>query len=138
MPDPQLCSEEEISELVNRFYARVRSDARLGPIFNAHVQDWDAHIVKLTDFWSSALRGTRRYRGTPMPIHAALPGLSAELFRHWLQLFEETAAELPNLALYERVTALAQRIAQSLWYGYQMARKPAGHPASITEELTHG
>jgi len=138
MPDPQLCSEEEISELVNRFYARVRTDERLGPIFNAHVQDWGAHLVKLTDFWSSALRGTRRFRGTPMPVHTALPGLNAELFQHWLQLFDATAGELPNAALRERASELAHRIAQSLWYGYQMVRHPADHPVQMDEELTHG
>ncbi|MBI3531281.1 MAG: group III truncated hemoglobin [Burkholderiales bacterium] len=136
MPDPQLCSEEEIAELVNRFYARVRRDEQLGPIFQAHVHDWDAHLVKLTDFWSSALRGTRRFRGTPMPVHAALPGLTAGLFRHWLQLFEATAAELPNQALRKRVTELADRIAQSLWYGYQIAHQTPQDAAQI-EELSH-
>lgn len=136
MPDPQLCSEEEIAELVNRFYARVRRDEQLGPIFQAHVHDWDAHLVKLTDFWSSALRGTRRFRGTPMPVHAALPGLTAGLFLHWLQLFEATAAELPNQALRERVTELANRIAQSLWYGYQIAHHMPQDTAQI-EELSH-
>lgn len=136
MPDPQLCSEEEIAELVHRFYARVRRDEQLGPIFQAHVHDWDAHLVKLTDFWSSALRGTRRFRGTPMPVHAALPGLTAGLFRHWLQLFEATAAELSNQALRERVTELAGRIAQSLWYGYQMVHLTPQDAAQI-EELSH-
>lgn len=136
MPDPQLCSEEEISELVNRFYARVRSDAQLGPIFNTHVHDWDAHLAKLTDFWSSALRGTRRYRGTPMPIHTALPGLNAELFRHWLQLFDATVAELPNATLRKRASELAHRIAQSLWYGYQIANHTPRKPEQI-EGLLH-
>ena len=136
MPDPQLCSEDEIAALVHHFYARVRRDAQLGPIFNTHVQDWDAHLVKLTDFWSSALRGTRRFRGTPMPVHAALPGLTAALFQHWLQLFETTVAELPNQALRERASALAERIAQSLWYGYQMANHRQHEPAQI-EELLH-
>jgi len=136
MPDPQLCNEEEIAELVHRFYARVRRDEQLGPIFHAHVHDWDAHLVKLTDFWSSALRGTRRFRGTPMPVHAALPGLTAGLFRHWLQLFEATAAELPNQALRERATELAGRIAQSLWYGYQIAHQTPQDAAQI-EELSH-
>lgn len=136
MPDPQLCSEDEIAALVHHFYARVRRDAQLGPIFNTHVQDWDAHLVKLTDFWSSALRGTRRFRGTPMPVHAALPGLTAALFQHWLQLFETTVAELPNQALRERVSALAECIAQSLWYGYQMAKHRQQEPAQI-EELLH-
>ncbi len=127
MPDPQLCTEEEITTLVQRFYARVRRDARLGPIFNTRIHDWPAHEAKLVDFWSSALRGTRRFRGTPMPVHAALPGLTAELFGHWLQLFDDTAATLPNFALRERVTHLAHRIADSLWYGYQLA-----HPGAET------
>jgi hemoglobin len=134
MPEAELCSEEEIEQLVRRFYARVRIDGILGPIFETRVIDWDEHITKLTDFWSSALRGTRRYRGTPMPIHAALPGLNAGMFEHWLRLFSETAASLPNERLRERVTHLAQRIAQSLWYGYQMHH----NPADMGEELSHG
>ena len=131
MPDPQLCSEEEIAELVQRFYARVRGDAQLGPIFNARVHDWPAHEAKLCDFWSSALRGTRRFRGTPMPVHAALPGLTAELFGHWLQLFDQTLATLSNAALRERAGELAHRIADSLWYGYQLANHAPGSRADL-------
>ena len=131
MPDPQLCSEEEIAELVRRFYARVRRDAQLGPIFNGRVHDWHAHQAKLCDFWSSALRGTRRFRGTPMPVHAALPGLTAELFRHWLQLFDATLATVPNAALRARAGELAHRIADSLWYGYQLAKHAPASPADI-------
>jgi hemoglobin len=131
MPDPQLCTEAEITALVQTFYARVRQDAQLAPIFNAHVHDWPAHLIKLTDFWSSALRGTRRFRGTPMPVHAALPGLSAELFQHWLQLFDANLADVPNAALRERASELAHRIADSLWYGYQLAHAatPMAEPA---------
>ena len=131
MPDPQLCSEEEIAELVRRFYARVRRDAQLGPIFNARVHDWPAHEAKLCDFWSSALRGTRRFRGTPMPVHAGLPGLSAELFGHWLELFNQTVTTLGNAALRERARELAQRIADSLWYGYQLANHAPESPADV-------
>ena len=131
MPDPQLCTEEEIAELVQRFYARVRRDARLGPIFNARIHDWPAHEAKLIDFWSSALRGTKRFRGTPMPVHAALPGLSAELFGHWLQLFDATLATLPNAALRQRAGELARRIADSLWYGYQLANHAPASPAEV-------
>ncbi len=135
MPDPQLCSEEEIATLVQRFYARVRHDAQLGPIFNARIHDWPAHEAKLCDFWSSALRGTRRFHGTPMPVHAALPGLTAALFQHWLQLFDETVATLPNTALRERVSHLAHRIAGSLWYGYQLANPATGTRTGL-QELT--
>lgn len=123
MPTPDLCTEEEVTELVHAFYARVREDARLGPIFDAHVRDWDRHLATMVDFWSGALRGTARFRGMPMPKHVALPGLSADLFRQWLALFGQTTARLRNAAMGQRANALAERIAESLWYGYQMSRQ---------------
>ena len=46
MADPRLCSEEEIVALVHQFYAKVRVDADLGPIFNSNVDDWDQHLSK--------------------------------------------------------------------------------------------
>ena len=124
MPTPDLCTEEEIARMVHAFYGRVRDDAVLGPIFNAKIADWDHHLGKMVDFWSSALRGTSRYRGTPMPKHVALPGLQAATFERWLELFHETSAELGNGEMQGRANELAGRIAQSLWYGYQLHRQP--------------
>ena len=123
MPTPDLCTEAEVHDLVHAFYDSVRDDAQLGPIFNAHVRDWDRHLATMVDFWSGALRGTARFRGTPMPKHIALPGLSADLFRQWLRLFRATTAALPNVAMAQRASDLAERIAESLWYGYQMSRQ---------------
>jgi hemoglobin len=131
MPTPHLCTEEEVHELVHRFYANVRDDANLGPIFEAHVRDWDGHLGTMVDFWSGALRGTGRFRGTPMPKHVALPGLSADLFRQWLALFRGTTASLRNAALAERANDLAGRIAESLWYGYQMSRQADPLPREL-------
>jgi hemoglobin len=122
MPAADLCTEEEIVQLVYGFYDAVRRDAVLGPIFNQHVKNWDTHLPTMVDFWSSALRGTARFRGAPMPKHAALPDLRVELFQHWLALFRETTAALPNAALADKANDLAKRIAQSLWYGYQMSQ----------------
>jgi len=122
MPNAELCTEAEVAQLVHNFYQNVRKDELLGPIFDRHVKDWDRHLATMVDFWSSALRGTARFRGAPMPKHAAIPGLNAELFKHWLQLFRQTNEALPNTALREKANALADRIAQSLLYGYQMSR----------------
>ena len=124
----ELCDEQAVTRLVHGFYARVRQDPTLGPFFDAHVVDWDHHLAKMVDFWSSTLRGTARYRGTPMPKHAALPGLDAQMFDRWLLLFRETTLSLGNPALRERADDLAARIAQSLWYGYQMSRAPDSIP----------
>src|SRR5690606_5017273 len=120
----EICTEEEIATLVYRFYDRVRDDATLGPIFNTHVHDWDTHLEKMVRFWSSLMRGTATYNGTPMPKHIALPGLKAELFQHWLALFHDTTQTLPNRAFAEKAEDFAQRIARSLWYGYQLHNDP--------------
>ena len=131
MPSPDLCTEDEIAHLVHSFYGRVRGDGALGPVFAAHVKDWDTHLAKMVDFWSSALRGTARFRGTPMPKHIALPGLSAELFGRWLALFDQTTAALQNAPMRERANELARRIAESLWYGYQLSRDGNALPQGL-------
>lgn len=128
----ELCSEVEVSNLVHAFYARVRQDEVLGPIFETHVDDWDHHLAKLVDFWSSILRRTGRFSGAPMPKHAALPGLSADLFQRWLGLFRDIAQAQPNRAMGEQACAMAERIAQSLWMGYQMSRAPDAMPTALS------
>ena len=120
--------------MLRAFYDTVRQDEQLGPIFDTYIGDWNEHLAKLTDFWSSILRGTRRFRGTPMPKHVALPDLSASLFERWLALFREATAAQPNRAMGEQAYETAQRIAESLWYGYQLSRRPE----TVPTELQHG
>ncbi|MBS0242344.1 MAG: group III truncated hemoglobin [Proteobacteria bacterium] len=115
-------TEEMIRTLVHTFYSRVRQDEVLGPIFNAAIDDWDAHLAKLCTFWSSVTLMTGRYHGTPMPAHARLPGIAAPHFERWLALFEETAASIcrpPAAALF---IDRAHRIAQSLQMGIAIHR----------------
>lgn len=128
----ELCTEEEVASLVHAFYARVRKDEVLDPIFGARIADWDHHLAKLVDFWSAILRRTARFSGTPMAKHAALPGLSLELFERWLGLFEITLTEQPNRAMADQALQAAHRIAQSLWSGYQMSRDPKALPAEVS------
>ena len=132
MATPELCTDAEIATLVEAFYARVRDDAVLGPVFEQHVADWGRHLPKMIDFWSSTLRGSKRYRGTPMPVHCALPGLTDSMFERWLDLFVDTARTQPNGAMAERAVELSRRIAQSLWYGYQLHRQPDRIPAALS------
>lgn len=131
MSSDAICTLDEITALVHDFYAVIRQDALLGPIFNAHVSDWDTHLGRMVSFWSSTLLGDGSYRGTPMARHTVLPDLDAGLFRHWLGLFYATTAALPNQALRARADELANRIAQSLWYGYQIHNAPHGDPDGL-------
>jgi hemoglobin len=57
--------------------------------------------------------------------------LSAALFQHWLALFHKTTDSLPNEAMRERANDLAGRVADSLWYGYQLSRQPAQLPEEL-------
>src|SRR5690625_4236298 len=126
-----LCTVEEITTLVHQFYARIREDSQLGPIFNAHIDNWDDHLDTMASFWSSLLIGAGTYRGTPMPKHAALPDLNAGLFQQWLALFEETSNNLDNRQLAAKAQEYAHRIARSLWYGYQIQHQPNQAPSEV-------
>ncbi len=134
MSAPVDCTEEEVTAMVHEFYAAIRMDPVLGPIFNAHVHDWDEHLVTLSDFWSSILRRTGRFSGAPMPKHIALHGLTAELFQRWLELFRTITADQPNQAMGEHAYAMAQRIAESLWYGYQIAHGKNISPSGLAQD----
>lgn len=103
---------EEISELVDRFYAKVRLDPEIGPIFNATVDDWPAHLSLLKNFWSTVLFTEQSYKGDPLAKHLPLL-LDPPHFARWLALFEDTAQEVmppPHAAV---ILDKAHRIAQN-------------------------
>jgi truncated hemoglobin YjbI len=62
-------TEEGLAALVSAFYAKVRQDPLIGPVFKGAIEDWDEHLPKLQSFWSSLMLGTGRYKGRPMPAH---------------------------------------------------------------------
>ncbi|HWM82219.1 MAG TPA: group III truncated hemoglobin [Pseudolabrys sp.] len=108
--------EAMIATLVQTFYARVRRDPLIGPIFEERITDWDAHIEKLCAFWSSVALMTGRYHGQPMRVHLPLP-VGEEHFNRWLALFEATATELCPPAAVTHFMERARRIADSLEFG---------------------
>ena len=117
MEHARTLDEASLAALVDRFYDKVRADPALGPVFNAAVHDWPAHKQLLTSFWSSVALGTRSYRGNPMAVHRAQPGISAAHFTRWLQLWRETTAEMFAPEAARTLRAYAERIGESLQYG---------------------
>lgn len=93
---PDMLDEDMIHAVVHGFYAGIRKDDLLGPIFNAAIapEDWPVHLAKMCDFWSATLLRTGRYDGRPLPPHLAIPGLGETHFRRWLTLFRETVHRL--------------------------------------------
>lgn len=108
--------EAMIDRLVRGFYAKVRADAILGPVFEARIHDWETHLVRMNAFWSSVALMSGRYHGQPMEKHVALP-VDAHHFDRWLALFEETARALCPPAAANHFAERAHRIAESLELG---------------------
>jgi len=105
-----------ISELVETFYARVRADATLGPIFNKEIGDnWGPHLARMKDFWASVALNAGRYNGKPVPAHQKLTGVTAAHFQIWLGLFRQTLEDTaPSPEAVPYFMERAARIAQSL------------------------
>ncbi len=109
-------TEPLIERLVRGFYAKVRADAVLAPIFDARIGDWEPHLERMCAFWSSVALMSGRYHGTPMVKHMPLP-VDADHFDRWLALFEETAREVCPPPAATHFVELARRIAASLELG---------------------
>ncbi|MGH7089053.1 MAG: group III truncated hemoglobin [Stellaceae bacterium] len=108
--------EAMIERLVRGFYAKVRADAALGPVFEARIAEWEPHLRRMCRFWSSVALMSGLYHGSPMEKHMVLP-VGARHFDRWLALFEETARELCPPAAAAHFAERAHRIAESLELG---------------------
>jgi hemoglobin len=109
-----------LAALVDAFYAAVRRDPELGPLFEQAIAEegWPEHLALLTDFWSSVMLASGAYKGNPMATHRRLlPALTPALFERWLALFGETADRLFIPPLARQLRARAERIAESLQLG---------------------
>ena len=115
-------TEATIAAVVHAFYARAREDTELGAIFNPAVADWDDHLTRLCDFWSSVMLMTGRYKGTPMTVHARLEALGPAHFDRWLELFAQTVREICTPEAAALFEDRARRIAQSLQMGIAVSR----------------
>lgn len=116
-------TEDDIARLVPRFYARVRVDAVLGPIFEDRIDDWPRHLSKLEAFWSSVMLTSGRYKGQPMVAHLRhAEHMTADNFRRWLSLWTEVTEEVLGPALASEFQSKAARIAESLQLGVQFQR----------------
>ena len=116
--------EALLTELVHRFYAKIRADAVLGPIFAARITDWEPHLERMVAFWSSVALMTGRYHGAPVPKHMSLP-VTWSHFERWLALFRETAQETCPPAGAAHVIERAERIARSLHMAVEDAASDA-------------
>ncbi len=124
MMDKVQIDEAGLKHLIETFYARVRQDDMIGPLFNDAVHDWPDHLERLTAFWSSIMLGSGRYKGQPVPAHMQHKDrIAPEMFDRWLRLWQMTTDELMAPEAAAQLQAKAARIAESL--GLALFFKPA-------------
>lgn len=77
----------DIELMVDTFYATIREDALLGPIFNNAIKDnWPTHLDTMYRFWQTVLLHEFAYKGSPFVPHRKLP-IEPHHFDRWLSLF---------------------------------------------------
>lgn len=122
---------QKIAQVVRRFYDRVRVDDEIGPVF-AVVEDWDEHLVRLSEFWSSVALMTGQYKGNPLAMHLVhMNRFKPEMFERWLTLWEATTGELLSAQDASVLQAKAARIASR----FRFAMFPTCGNASPVSDL---
>ena len=85
---------EDIKTFVDAFYAKIRADELLAPVFALKIasSEWDKHLQRMYNFWNTVLFFQRSYKGNPFSKHTQLP-IEYQHFTQWILLFETTIDE---------------------------------------------
>jgi hemoglobin len=107
-----IADEADVRNLVDIFYGKVRRDELLAPIFEPVIGDhWENHLQRMTDFWSTLLLYTRKFKDDPLTKHLPL-ALTKEHFDRWLSLFRQTVDELFQGQIAQNAKSRANSIAR--------------------------
>jgi hemoglobin len=112
MQKQDILNLDDVKQLVNVFYGKVRENEMLAPVFNERIQDrWPEHLEKMYRFWQTVLLEEHTYFGAPFPPHAKLQVAHAH-FEKWMELFNQTVDEL----------FVGERAEEAKWRGQKMAQ----------------
>ena len=126
-------NETQLEALIPCFYARVREDALIGPVFDGAIADWDDHLEKLIAFWSSVMLTSGRYKGNPVAAHMKHLGeITPPMFDRWLSLWTEVTEEILPATAAAALQGKAARIAESLKLAlYFRLPRTSGSPTAV-------
>lgn len=112
--DAAKLEESQIPPVLERFYEKVRRDPMLGPVF-AVVADWPEHLQRLSEFWSSLMLTSGKYKGNPVAMHLIhADKIEPAMFVRWLAIWRETTDEMLPAAVAQEMQIKAGRIAARL------------------------
>ncbi|PIE15039.1 MAG: globin family protein [Rhodobacterales bacterium] len=120
----------QIDQVMQVFYASVRHDQTLGPIFERHIgtdaESWDHHIAKISRFWHRGILHEGEYSGNPMTAHTRAGDIYAHHFDIWLALFDRALAQVLPAEPAAQWSALAHRMGRGLRMGVKDINQPEG------------
>ena len=112
-PFERLGGAPVLMNLLRGFYADVRQDEVIGPIFDAHIQDWPTHLDRIGSFWARQLGAFSNYSGGFGAAHLPLQ-LKEIHFQRWLGLWERHCRRELDPESAEFLIVRAHEIAQQL------------------------
>lgn len=123
-----IMNREDVFLLVSTFYTKVRANERIGFFFNDTIEDWPAHLEKLTDFWETNLFMVSKFRGNPMKAHKDVDhhfqnSIEQKHFGEWLNLWYQTLDELFEGERASIAKNRARNMAHNLFMNIYMSRE---------------
>lgn len=93
-----ITNRQDIEQLVNTFYDKVKADTTIGHIFQTIIgDDWSHHLPVMYSFWETVLLGKAGYVGNPIKKHIdfdkQIP-LEKAHYDRWQALWNETVDTL--------------------------------------------
>ncbi|CAL2063219.1 group III truncated hemoglobin [Tenacibaculum sp. 190524A05c] len=123
MAKKQIENREDVFVLVSTFYDKIKKDDVIGEFFLETIpeEEWDDHLLKLTDFWETNLFFVRKFKGNPIKAHRDVDAnfnnaIQQEHFGRWLQLWFSTVDELFSGEKATQAKERARNIASMLFF----------------------
>lgn len=132
MEKKDIQNREDVFLLVSEFYKKVRKDPVLGPFFNRVINDWEAHIERLTTFWETSLFMTKkleqRYDGNPLKVHIEVDrqndnAITQVHFGLWMNLWFETLDEYFEGEIAQNAKNRARKMGSFMFMNIFQARQ---------------
>ena len=102
-----------LQKLLRHFYADVRQNNTIGPIFNRKIENWPEHVATIAEFWSRLTGGPSEYAGGMPAKHLPL-GIDGRHFAEWLQLWDFNCARYLKPQEAKEMSELAHGIGERL------------------------
>ncbi|CAI9428593.1 Group 3 truncated hemoglobin ctb [Candidatus Ornithobacterium hominis] len=114
---------EDVKQMVDSFYGKIRKDELLGPIFNGLIQDrWAEHLEKMYAFWETVLLDNHSYYGSPFAPHATMD-VQKHHFERWVEIFNANMDSLFAGEIADEAKWRAAKMAEMFNYKIQYIRE---------------